>query len=469
MDISRLRLTATKRRRTIFKVAYIDPASHGDSSEQSKRVFMPTYALLTCEEKPAPPLDRYVAEEAFAQPKDFAPTAAPPQGLAFPNPAVTASWKVELAQSKDAWATPCSSFDLQPYESALCVASVKLNVARVSAVQASMKDFVVVGTGFTYPEGEEKAGMGRLLIFELQHVRTYDEDTPAAHPRSIPRLNLFAEEALFGPITAVVAINGMLVIALGSIPASIKMFRLDAVSHKIQVRGFLDTPSSVVSIKAVKSFVLISTLHNGIGFIQWSEKQKRFASLARDGEKSRAYDAEYIIDGGKLGLVVGDENGGLRVLQYAPKSKTPQRLSCSSDVHIGSRVGAMVSRPLKHLGRLKRSAGMQTSVVMGFLDGGVGALLPVPETTFRMLSLLQTKLNELLHFNAGLNPKSWRLYKQPAAAAQRHAKPNIIDGNIVAAYASLTFSDQNKLAKMCGTTSATIIDHLLRIELSSEW
>ena len=47
-------------------------------------------------------------------------------------------------------------------------------------------------------------------------------------------------------------------------------------------------------------------------------------------------------------------------------------------------------------------------MVVATLDGSVGYLLPLPETTFRRLKMLQIKLVQGLPHNAGLNPKAFR-------------------------------------------------------------
>ena len=44
------------------------------------------------------------------------------------------------------------------------------------------------------------------------------------------------------------------------------------------------------------------------------------------------------------------------------------------------------------------------------LDGSLGYLLPLPETTFRRLKMLQIKLVQGLPHNAGLNPKAFRYH-----------------------------------------------------------
>lgn len=44
------------------------------------------------------------------------------------------------------------------------------------------------------------------------------------------------------------------------------------------------------------------------------------------------------------------------------------------------------------------------------LDGSLGYLLPLAETTFRRLKMLQIKLVQGLPHNAGLNPKGFRYF-----------------------------------------------------------
>ena len=364
-----------------------------------------------------------------------------------------------------------SKFDLNEHEHALCMASVKLNVAHQSAVQATYQNYLVVGTGYVYPEGEERAGNGRLLVFEIRHRGRASEDIEvvSGQPQTVPELHLRCQESLFGPICAITCINGMIVLSLGSIPASIKMYRLEGASARLSVRGFIDTQSSAICLKVVKDFLLVGDLNNGAQFVRWSEKQKKFALLAKDKEATRVLTTEYIIDGGKLGLVVGDENGGLRMLQYAPKSKTPQRLVCYADFNVGSRVGAMVSRKLEPVGRGENKAGFRTSVLMGFLDGGLGTVMPISEQTHRIFSLLQEKLIEKLHFNCGLNHRAYRTFTHRLPML-RPAKPSVIDCAIIEAFVDeLTYAEQREVARSCGTTPDTIADRLLQIQMQCNW
>lgn len=90
-------------------------------------------------------------------------------------------------------------------------------------------------------------------------------------------------------------------------------------------------------------------------------------------------------------------------------------------------------------------------------------MLAIPEKVYRRLLMLQTKLSNGLPHVAGLNPKSFRMFRtrqQYLYTPQR----NILDGDLLTAYPQLSLKQRTDFAKQIGTSPAQILDDLKELD-----
>ena len=128
-------------------------------------------------------------------------------------------------------------------------------------------------------------------------------------------------------------------------------------------------------------------------------------------------------------------------------------------------------------------------------DGAVGMLVPVKETVFKRLNMLQILMTRALPHEAGLNPEGFRYYPTPpcltfvvgVAADGSHTtlcslgfvslhslmhdtyrstnrQKRVADGTLLYQYLSLDVRTQRQLARVLGTTAEVIIGNLTDLD-----
>jgi cleavage and polyadenylation specificity factor subunit 1 len=93
----------------------------------------------------------------------------------------------------------------------------------------------------------------------------------------------------------------------------------------------------------------------------------------------------------------------------------------------------------------------------------------VSEPVFWRLMALQSVMANALEFDAGLNPRLWRLYQRSSRGCRNNdRKKGVIDGNLVFRYANLSFPEREDLASSIGTTVDLIMDNLVDIQCANK-
>jgi cleavage and polyadenylation specificity factor subunit 1 len=95
-------------------------------------------------------------------------------------------------------------------------------------------------------------------------------------------------------------------------------------------------------------------------------------------------------------------------------------------------------------------------LLFGSLDGSIGYISPINESSYRRLSFLQSKMYTQLEHLAGLHPKAFRLFK-PFERTEHNYKRNIIDGELVWQFTQLDKATQNTLSKQIGTNTNNVL------------
>jgi len=75
----------------------------------------------------------------------------------------------------------------------------------------------------------------------------------------------------------------------------------------------------IASIRTVKNYVMVMDACKGVQLLYWREEDATFNLLAKDFDASVTVNSSFLIDGDKLGLVVSDAEGNVKVLQYNPR------------------------------------------------------------------------------------------------------------------------------------------------------
>lgn len=64
---------------------------------------------------------------------------------------------------------------------------------------------------------------------------------------------------------------------------------------------------------------MLGDVYHSVQFVVWREADNSLTLLARDYNALACMSADYIRDGSMLGMVIGDDMGNIKLLQYNPR------------------------------------------------------------------------------------------------------------------------------------------------------
>lgn len=326
------------------------------------------------------------------------------------------------------------------------------------------RPYVVFSTGFTTPEGEDIAGRGRILLYEVDYAQYTDSSGQSG--RKLPKLKLVYEK--LHRSAAITCLTQMGEYVLAAIGPKIIVHQLK--SEQLIGCAFYDAHVFIVNMKVVKDYVMIGDVYKSIQFLRWKEFERSLTLLAKDFNPLPIFATDFSISDSNLGLVAADEWKNLSIFQFSPhdiQSRGGQQLIQSNDLHLGSHVTSITRHRIpKHVIASSR-ARVRCANVLATTDGSISMLVPISELTYRRLYTLQTIMMNALPQNAGLNPKEFRYFRQLDALPSRVRKKGILDGSLISRYATLDMVAQKELARCIGTTPEVVMQNLLEMQLAS--
>jgi len=174
---------------------------------------------------------------------------------------------------------------------------------------------------------------------------------------------------------------------------------------------------------------------------------------------------DFFVNEKHLGFVAFDAEQNMLVYSYCPQERETQggRVLVK---HADFSVGCFVTTTLllRCYERLAPMTPLEPAgrhlLMYGSKEGAVGLVLPIAESLYRRLHMLQSRLTTGLQHRAGLNPRGYRAVSR----VDRHgARRNVLDGNLLSLFFSLGLVEQGEFAKRIGTTSEQIISDLCAI------
>jgi len=412
--------------------------------------------------------------------------------------------------------------------------------------------FVAACTGITDKHGEDTQGFGRLLLFALDYAIFGDAGTASASSSSsssssstdnieteiaeqksyqegsidengnivfsqAPRVLSAAQQKFFnsllpklrlvwegkqGPASVVKQLGGDFV--LSTVGNIVYVYKFNQETLSLDQVSFYFGKFYISSVTIVKNFIMIADVCHSVEFLYWREEDKSLSFLSRDFDSCVCLSTSLIFDGSHLGMLLGDDEGNVELLQFNPKkieSRQGTRLLGLADFHVGSDVRLMLSRvalgipinmpssllidagnqttrsildvkhgrPLPEAkvtfgSRLDKGSSARTVTLVGTMDGSIGALVPVDPEIYRRLALLQELMSVGVPTPCALNPREYRVIKTSRVKVEK--KRGILDGNLLWKFATLETSLQNELVAAMGTTADIIIENLQEIDLA---
>lgn len=331
---------------------------------------------------------------------------------------------------------------------------------------AKKRPYVVVGTGYVGPYGEDESGRGRLLLYELDYAQYVNHSGSTSG--KLPKLKLvFIKEHRQGAISSVAQLGPYVIAAIGS-----KLIVYEFKSEQLIGCAFYDAQMYIVSISIVKDFVMYGDVYKSVHFLRWKEKQRQLVLLAKDYEPLAVSATEYNLFEKRLALLAVDMEENLHVMQFAPndiESRGGQRLLRTGDFHLGVQVSSMFRK------RVPPSASaVPTAYVnlLGSSEGSIGALVPVTERVFRRLFTLQNVMINTLPQNCALNPREFRALKTNSqrrsgrvdAWSKQKWKKSFLDAHVLFRFLQLDYVAQKEVTRCIGTTPEVVMHNLLEVQ-----
>ena len=349
-------------------------------------------------------------------------------------------------------------------ETALCIQVVHL---KNTQKRDALLPYVAIGTGFLNGETECSRACGRLYVVEITSVigaEGYEGKQIYKLKKNWSSADL---QDIKAPVTAVAQLEGYLVVGQGPNPGMIggsKLYVYEWAEEKLVGRAFYDSYCYVTSLKTVKHFVIMTDVRHSLIFLRWREDVRMLQLLARDVHPLNVTACEFLVIGNQLGFLAADDNRNMQVFIFNPTSAEyrKQQLACRADIHSGGIINKFLRWPMP----FNAKTGVRLAVHFATLDGAVGAVIPLTEKSYRRLLALQNLLVNAMPHIAGLNPRSWRLYKSAGVMKRRFAK-NFLDGTLLARFLHLPLPLQVQLAGAMGQERDTVLGDLFEIIMSS--
>jgi cleavage and polyadenylation specificity factor subunit 1 len=174
--------------------------------------------------------------------------------------------------------------------------------------------------------------------------------------------------------------------------------------------AFLDVSMYVVSLSAVKNFIVVSDAFKGVWFVAFQEDPASLTLLGKDLYPVNVLGSEFILSDSNLAMLVSDSQKNLHVMTYEPyniQSLGGQRLLRRGEINLGHEVQTYAPLRLKHA-RPGQEDVVKIGVIAGTSEGGLSMIIPVEEKMFKRLYGLYSRMVTHLEHYAGLNPRGYR-------------------------------------------------------------
>lgn len=326
---------------------------------------------------------------------DWTPISGAPEAVSF-------AFEMLLV-SPLSW-TAVDKYALEPFEHATGLQACSLETRQTAT---GRKPFLVLGTA--YAKSEDRPSRGRILVFDIMEVVPEE-----GRPHTNRRLRLLRAEPVRGPVTAFSAINGHLLAAIGT---KIIIHSFEG-NESLDGVAFVDVSTYVRAVSVAKSFFAVGDIASSVSFMVFQEDPPKIAILGKDF-RARSTNVSFLgllTNGPELAIVAADLYDGLHLFSYAPTNLASvggERLMERGSIALGSAITSMQRLVTAGTSRDSRiDSNSRLALVLTTIDGTTHTLHAIPESTFRPLSALQSRLVGHLPTPGGLHPRLARLVSQ---------------------------------------------------------
>jgi cleavage and polyadenylation specificity factor subunit 1 len=298
---------------------------------------------------------------------------------------------------------------------------------------------------------------------------------------------------------------------LSTIGAHVYIYKLNPETLELDQLSFYFAQFYVSHVSVLNNYILLADVCNSVQFLMWREEDYSLTLLAKDFDRHVCLSSTFMWDGQKLGMLVGDDEKNIQLLQFNPRkieSIKGSRLLSLADFHVGSDVTLMLSHlyltlppappsaplppsalPMVGSGmygrnrmrvqgvsmrssipfgsRAQKHSSTRSCTLVGSGDGSLGLLIPVEERMYRRLALLQQIMSMGIETPCALNPRDYRSVKTIRRRLEK--KRGVLDGTLIWKYANLDTNLQEELAMAIGITPDLILDNLAKLDTLSQF
>ncbi|CCK73011.1 cleavage/polyadenylation factor CFT1 KNAG_0M01580 [Huiozyma naganishii CBS 8797] len=338
--------------------------------------------------------------------------------------------------------TTWSVIDKIDFEPDSLVNDIKSMFIQLNSRTKRKIEYVVVGTSFVGTE--DLPATGSFQMYDIAEVVP-----EPGKPDTNYKIKQFFKEELRSAVTSVCDISGRFVIS-----QSQKLMVRDAQEDNSVVPvAFLDIPLFTADMKSFGNLLIIGDAMQGIQLVGFDAEPYRMIPLGRSVLKFETLSLEFLVNGGDLYFTLIDRNDILHVLKYAPdepNSLSGQRLIHCSSFNMYSTTSCTRLIPKNELfvdGPLNPAI-QSYQVIGGQADGSLFKVMPVPETVYRRLYVVQQQIIDKETPLAGINPKMERLSNDYYQTS--HLLRPMLDYNVVKQFCAMSIPKRTTLAHKLG-------------------